>query len=275
MVSEQCRSRGSVTSSTPSAENFTNTKIMNTIQIPQIFDSESLLEYISEMIAQYKELSRSTGSVKGKPKIEFYDKDKKKGSGGMITPAKTYNPAADSILELVESLTKDDKEETELVVAEEQKKKKKKKKKKRRSEPEDATPDVVDEPEVETESATERRAAAAAREPATAYARKELTTAVTRRQPPSYAEVVSNSGTKPSPPPADDWWGAEREIGRKKDGQPRNQNGNRGGTTGRAPAVNLEGPTDASAARGASNFTGREGATPNSGGYSEEEDTWH
>ncbi|KAG6433905.1 hypothetical protein SASPL_105524 [Salvia splendens] len=99
-----------------------------------------------------KELSRSAGSVKGKPKIEFYDKDKKKGSGGMITPAKTYNPAADSILALAESLSKDDKEETELVVAEEQKKKKKK-----RSEPEDATPDVVDEPEVETEPAKKEK----------------------------------------------------------------------------------------------------------------------
>ncbi|KAG6436039.1 hypothetical protein SASPL_100920 [Salvia splendens] len=76
---------------------------MNTIQIPQILDSESLLEYISELIAQYKELSRSAGSVKGEPKIEFYDKDKKK-----------------------------------------------------RSEPEDATPDIVGEPEVETEPATEQ-----------------------------------------------------------------------------------------------------------------------
>ncbi|XP_041997728.1 probable nucleolar protein 5-2 [Salvia splendens] len=100
-----------------------------------------------------KELSRSAGSVKGKPKIEFYDKDKKKGSGGMITPAKTYNPAADSILALTESLSKDDKEETEPEVAEEQKKKKKKK----RSEPEDATPDVVDNAEVETEPAKKEK----------------------------------------------------------------------------------------------------------------------
>lgn len=35
-----------------------------------------------------RELSRSAGSAKGKPKIEFYDKDRKKGSGGLITPAK-------------------------------------------------------------------------------------------------------------------------------------------------------------------------------------------
>ncbi|KAA3468652.1 putative nucleolar protein 5-2 [Gossypium australe] len=44
-----------------------------------------------------KELGRSAGSAKGKPKIEVYDKDRKKG-GGLITPAKSYNPAADSVL---------------------------------------------------------------------------------------------------------------------------------------------------------------------------------
>ncbi|TYJ02050.1 hypothetical protein E1A91_A13G198500v1 [Gossypium mustelinum] len=44
-----------------------------------------------------KELGRSAGSAKGKPKIEVYDKDRKKGAG-LITPAKTYNPAADSVL---------------------------------------------------------------------------------------------------------------------------------------------------------------------------------
>ncbi|CAM8942711.1 unnamed protein product [Rhodiola kirilowii] len=44
------------------------------------------------------ELSKSAGSAKGKPKIEFYDRDRKKGSGGLITPAKTYNPAADSLV---------------------------------------------------------------------------------------------------------------------------------------------------------------------------------
>ncbi|CAN8269887.1 unnamed protein product [Cochlearia groenlandica] len=45
-----------------------------------------------------KDLGRLSGSSKGKPKIEVYDKDKKKGSGGLITPAKTYNTAADSLL---------------------------------------------------------------------------------------------------------------------------------------------------------------------------------
>ncbi|KAH6774909.1 NOP56-like pre RNA processing ribonucleoprotein [Perilla frutescens var. hirtella] len=94
-----------------------------------------------------KELSRSAGSVKGKPKIEFYDKDKKKGSG-MITPAKTYNPAADSILALTESLSKDDKEEHEVVEEEQQTKKKKKK----RTQSEDAAPEAVNGAELETES---------------------------------------------------------------------------------------------------------------------------
>ena len=35
-----------------------------------------------------KDLGRLSGSAKGKPKIEVYDKDKKSGSGGLITPAK-------------------------------------------------------------------------------------------------------------------------------------------------------------------------------------------
>jgi len=37
-----------------------------------------------------KELGRFAGSAKGKPKIEAYDKDRKKGAGGLITPAKVY-----------------------------------------------------------------------------------------------------------------------------------------------------------------------------------------
>ncbi|CAI0442156.1 unnamed protein product [Linum tenue] len=46
-------------------------------------------------------LGRSAGLVKGKPMIEAYDKDRKKGgAAGMITPAKTYNPSADAVLEL-------------------------------------------------------------------------------------------------------------------------------------------------------------------------------
>ncbi|TMW92842.1 hypothetical protein EJD97_012492 [Solanum chilense] len=80
-----------------------------------------------------KELSKSAGSAKGKPKIEVYDKDRKKG--GLITPAKVYNPSADSIMGLTENEEKkmsiDDQTEEaagdESPVTEGEKKKKKKK----------------------------------------------------------------------------------------------------------------------------------------------------
>ncbi|KAK3018261.1 hypothetical protein RJ639_004496 [Escallonia herrerae] len=45
-----------------------------------------------------RELGRSAGSAKGKPKMELYNKDRKKGAGALITPAKTYNPSADSVI---------------------------------------------------------------------------------------------------------------------------------------------------------------------------------
>ncbi|KAL6551939.1 Ribosomal RNA processing protein 1 A [Orobanche gracilis] len=83
-----------------------------------------------------RELGRSAGSVKGKPKIEFYDKDRKKGSGGLLTPAKTYNPAADSILGLTKPLLEIDAETEQAagidvpVTTDEEKKSKKRKKKK-------------------------------------------------------------------------------------------------------------------------------------------------
>ncbi|KAM0924219.1 hypothetical protein ACQ4PT_005033 [Festuca glaucescens] len=48
-------------------------------------------------VLEGKELGRSAGSTKGKPKIEVYEKDRKKGAG-LITPAKTYNPSADLVL---------------------------------------------------------------------------------------------------------------------------------------------------------------------------------
>ncbi|KAF6176652.1 hypothetical protein GIB67_034514 [Kingdonia uniflora] len=44
-----------------------------------------------------RELGRSAGSTKGKPKIEFYDKDRKKGTGALLTTAKTYNLSADAV----------------------------------------------------------------------------------------------------------------------------------------------------------------------------------
>nr|CAD1833377.1 unnamed protein product [Ananas comosus var. bracteatus] len=49
-------------------------------------------------VLEGRELGRSAGSTKGKPKIEAYDKDRKKGTGALITPAKTYNPSADLVL---------------------------------------------------------------------------------------------------------------------------------------------------------------------------------
>ncbi|XP_010464014.1 PREDICTED: probable nucleolar protein 5-2 [Camelina sativa] len=75
-----------------------------------------------------KDLGRLSGSAKGKPKIEVYDKDKKKGSGGLITPAKTYNTAADSLLGQKPAKSEDGEESS--------KKKDKKKKKKVESEEE-------------------------------------------------------------------------------------------------------------------------------------------
>ncbi|XP_042435892.1 probable nucleolar protein 5-2 [Zingiber officinale] len=50
-------------------------------------------------VLEGRELGQSAGSTKGKPKIEYYDKDRKKGAGALITPAKTYNTSADLLLE--------------------------------------------------------------------------------------------------------------------------------------------------------------------------------
>ncbi|KAL2506118.1 putative nucleolar protein 5-1 [Abeliophyllum distichum] len=83
-----------------------------------------------------RDLGRSAGSAKGKPKIEFYDKDRKKGSGGLITPAKTYNTSADSILGLTEPSSQKDVVPSQTmqvgdeipVINEEQQRKKKKRK---------------------------------------------------------------------------------------------------------------------------------------------------
>lgn len=101
-----------------------------------------------------RELGRVSGAAKGKPKMEAYDKDRKKSIGGLITAAKTYNPAADSILgklekaaeEVVAPVTVKEKkkkrvEEEELVMEDDSKpeveevgKDEKKKKRKKRSE---------------------------------------------------------------------------------------------------------------------------------------------
>ncbi|XP_031130748.1 probable nucleolar protein 5-2 [Ipomoea triloba] len=91
-----------------------------------------------------RDLGRSAGSAKGKPKIEVYDKDRKKGPGALITPAKAYNPAADSVLGHTEPTANEDEPEQEKMDAEaveetpaiEEKKKKKKKKEAAVEEPE-------------------------------------------------------------------------------------------------------------------------------------------
>ncbi|KAL1220850.1 putative nucleolar protein 5-1 [Cardamine amara subsp. amara] len=94
-----------------------------------------------------KDLGRLSGSAKGKPKIEVYDKDKKKGSGGLITPAKTYNTAADSLLgqtptaDSAENSVKKDKKKKKKADAEEEPKTEepsKKKSKKKKTEVEEA-----------------------------------------------------------------------------------------------------------------------------------------
>ncbi|XP_061340564.1 probable nucleolar protein 5-2 [Gastrolobium bilobum] len=83
-----------------------------------------------------KELGRFAGSAKGKPKIEAYDKDRKKGAGGLITPAKTYNPAADSVIgQIANSAMDEDTQEPSVA----DKKKEKKKKKAEKNEEDDST----------------------------------------------------------------------------------------------------------------------------------------
>ncbi|CAA6669071.1 unnamed protein product [Spirodela intermedia] len=74
-------------------------------------------------VLEGRELGRAAGSAKGKPKIEFYDKDRKKGIGALITPAKRKH------------------EESELPqtgAGSEEAKKEKKRKKKKEAAPEEA-----------------------------------------------------------------------------------------------------------------------------------------
>lgn len=49
-------------------------------------------------VLEGRELGHSAGSAKGKPKIEAYDRDRKKGAGALITAPKTYNPSNDLVL---------------------------------------------------------------------------------------------------------------------------------------------------------------------------------
>nr|GMD93283.1 probable nucleolar protein 5-2 [Ipomoea batatas] len=110
-----------------------------------------------------RELGRVSGSAKGKPNIEVYDKDRKKGSGALITPAKTYNPSADSVLGHTEpTANEEDKmdlekrldEVAEAVEAPANEESKKKKKKKETAVEEDAG---VAEPENEEVGRKEKK----------------------------------------------------------------------------------------------------------------------
>ncbi|CAA7041229.1 unnamed protein product [Microthlaspi erraticum] len=102
-----------------------------------------------------KDSSRLSGSAKGKPKIEVYDKDKKMGSGGLITPAKTYNTAADSLIGKTptKSVTEDgeksskkkDKKKKKVEEEEPEKEESSKKKKKKKAEAETEVVEVAKE----------------------------------------------------------------------------------------------------------------------------------
>ncbi|KAK2989781.1 hypothetical protein RJ640_024404 [Escallonia rubra] len=78
-----------------------------------------------------RELGRSAGSAKGKSNMEPYNKDRKKGEGMLISPAKSYNPTADSVIEWKESAAAKKEEHMALIkapVIDEGKKEKKRKK---------------------------------------------------------------------------------------------------------------------------------------------------
>ena len=106
-------------------------------------------------VLEGKELGRSAGSTKGKPKIEAYEKDRK-GGGALITPAKTYNSAADLVLgqtteetpkksEVASKKRKHQEEEPTAEAAEEdgEQEKEKSKKKKKKSKDIEETPAAV------------------------------------------------------------------------------------------------------------------------------------
>ncbi|XP_049405567.1 probable nucleolar protein 5-1 [Solanum stenotomum] len=100
-----------------------------------------------------KELGKSAGSAKGKPKIEAYDKDRKKGAGALITPAKVYNPSADAVLGCTNNESVDE-PPPQTEVSE------KKKKKKKSAEAEDN--DIVETVETVTKKEKKKKKHAAA-----------------------------------------------------------------------------------------------------------------
>ncbi|KAK2977907.1 hypothetical protein RJ640_002957 [Escallonia rubra] len=64
-----------------------------------------------------RELGRSAGSAKGKSNMELYNKDRKKGEGMLISPAKSYNPTADSVIGWKESAAAKKEEHMALIKA--------------------------------------------------------------------------------------------------------------------------------------------------------------
>ncbi|KAL2591888.1 hypothetical protein AAZV13_12G036300 [Glycine max] len=95
----------------------------------------------------------NTMGLENRAKIEAYDKDRKKGAGGLITPAKTYNPSADSVIgQMVNSAMDEDAQEPSVADKKKEKKEKKEKKKKEKNEGDEtvqADGDVGEEPEPE------------------------------------------------------------------------------------------------------------------------------
>uniref|UniRef100_A0A0D6QWI3 Nop domain-containing protein n=1 Tax=Araucaria cunninghamii TaxID=56994 RepID=A0A0D6QWI3_ARACU len=138
-------------------------------------------------------LGRLAGSTKGKPKIEPYDKERKKDAQGLLTAAKTYNPAADStigqqqtqkVAEADQSLKQHDQKQKgdkkrkhedmeQVAMSEEgiQEPEKKKKKKKEGSKREEATPqeEKTVEPEKKKRKKEEKKNEHGQQEEATPY----------------------------------------------------------------------------------------------------------
>ncbi|CAI5463775.1 unnamed protein product [Closterium sp. Yama58-4] len=84
-------------------------------------------------------LGSASAASKGKAKLGAYDKDRKEGTGGLITPAKAYNPASDALLTAKSPAT----DATPAAAEESVKKAKKEKKAKKDKENGEATPSAA------------------------------------------------------------------------------------------------------------------------------------
>ncbi|CAI7786985.1 unnamed protein product [Closterium sp. NIES-54] len=84
-------------------------------------------------------LGSASAASKGKAKLGAYDKDRKEGMGGLITPAKAYNPASDALLTAKSPAT----DATPAAREESAKKAKKEKKAKKDKENGEATPSAA------------------------------------------------------------------------------------------------------------------------------------